>query len=199
MPFWDRTLDFVVLTSPDDDRLNGLLPVLDRFDVAHVGHSPESRDAPAAAQWQRVVQQRALGTSVALQQGDGWDLEPDLRLSVLWPPPDREGPLVLQISYGEVKVLLMGDATTIVEMALVETYGPALRSQVLQLPRQGRRTCCSVELLQAVAPEVAVVQGDLLDDITKAKLLDVSLYQPVRHGAVEIVSDGTNLAVRTRR
>jgi competence protein ComEC len=199
MPFWDRTLDLVILTSPDDDRLNGLLPVLERFDVTLVGDSPESRDAPSAAQWQRVMQQRAPGTSSVLHQGDGWDLEPDLRLSVLWPPPDREGPLVLQISYGEVRMLLMGDAPTTVEKALVATYGPALHSRVLQLPRQGRRTCCSVELLQAVAPEVAVVQGSRLDDITRAKLMDAQLYTTASRGAVEIISDGTYLDVRTRR
>jgi competence protein ComEC len=199
MPFWDRTLDLVILTSPDDDRLNGLLSVLERFDVALVGYSPESRDSAMVAQWQTLLRQRAAGTSGELRQGDGWDLEPDVRLSVLWPPPDREGPLVLQLSYGEIRVLLMGDATTVVEEALVDAYGTALQSQVLQLPRQGTRTCCSVGLLQTVAPEVAVVQGNRLDDITRAKLMDVHLYTTGSRGAVEIVSNGSDVEVRTHR
>ena len=32
MPFWDRSLDLIVLTHPDADHLNGLVSVLERYD-----------------------------------------------------------------------------------------------------------------------------------------------------------------------
>jgi len=199
MPFWTRRLDQVILTSPDDDRLHGLIAVVERFEVAWVGTGPGLRESAIYAQWQAILQERPPGTVALLRQGDRRELSESVQLDVLWPPPDREGPLVLQLTHGEVKVLLMGGATTVVEKALVERYGPALQSQVLALPRQGDKTCCSVDLLQAVAPVVAAVQGDRLDDVTRAKLMDSRLYATASHGTVEIVSDGRGVDVRTRR
>ena len=35
MPFWDRTLDLVVLTHPDADHISGLVSVLERYTVLH--------------------------------------------------------------------------------------------------------------------------------------------------------------------
>ncbi len=196
MPFWDRSLDLVILTSPDDDRIGGLVPALERYEVAFVGHSPEVREGSTYTHWRALLEQRPPGTAGALQGGDVWQLGPDVVLSVLWPPPGEQGPLVLGLDYGATRVLLMGDATTVVEAMLVEAYCPSLRSQVLQLPRQGVKTCCSVALLQAVAPEVAVVQGNRLDAITQAKLRDTSLYRTAERGTVEIVSDGSDVHVR---
>jgi len=196
MPFWDRNLDLVILTSPDDDRIGGLVPTLERYEVAFVGHSPEVHESSTYTYWRTLLEQRPPGTTGALQGGDVWQLGRDVALSVLWPPPGEQGPLVLGLDYGATRVLLMGDATTVVEAALVEAYGPRLRSQVLQLPRQGVKTCCSVALLQAVTPEVAVVQGNRLDAITQAKLRDVPLYRTAERAAVEIVSDGSDIHVR---
>jgi competence protein ComEC len=36
MPFWDRSLDLVVLTHPDADHLSGLVPALERYGVRAV-------------------------------------------------------------------------------------------------------------------------------------------------------------------
>src|SRR5512139_1499151 len=36
MPFWDRSLDLVVLTHGDADHLSGLIPIFDRYKVASV-------------------------------------------------------------------------------------------------------------------------------------------------------------------
>ncbi len=199
LPFWTRRVDQVILTSPDDDRLNGLVAVMERYEVGWVGTGPGTRESTTYAQWQTLLQERPTGTVTGMHQGDGRDLGQGVQLDVLWPPPEREGPLVLQLTHGEVKVLLMGGATTVVEKALVERYGATLQSQVLALPRQGVKTCCSVDLLQAVAPVVAVVQGNRLDDVTQAKLMDTRLYVTANRGTVEIVSNGRNVGVRTRR
>ncbi|MCU0519314.1 MAG: ComEC/Rec2 family competence protein [Anaerolineae bacterium] len=199
MPFYDRSLDLVILTSPDDDHLGGLVPVLERYEVAFVGHGPEVHVDPTYSRWRTLLEQRPPGTTGALQAGDVWQLGSGAALSVLWPPPDEQGPLVLELDYGTTRMLLMGDATTVVETSLAEAYGPNLRSQVLQLPRQGAKTCCSVALLQAVAPVVAVVQGDRLDGVTEAKLMDVALYRTAQQGTIDVISDGSDIRIRARR
>ena len=49
LPFWDRSLDLVVLTHPDGDHLTGLLTVLDRYQVARVLDTSQADAAPLTA------------------------------------------------------------------------------------------------------------------------------------------------------
>ncbi len=202
MPFWDRSLDLVVLTSPDADRLTGLLPVLERYEVALVAASPEVGTGEEYARWEELLAARSAGSWGVMLSGDTWELDRDVILQALWPPPDQVGPCVLRLDHGEASLLFMGDATTRVEAELVADDGALLRSQVLQLPRRGDDTCCTVPFLQAVNPDVVVVgrSGDrMLAPHLTARLMDVPLYITGRHGPVEVISNGVEIRVRTRQ
>ena len=77
MPFWDRTLDLVVLTDPEEEHLAGLIRVLKRYEVANVPYVlPRGYVSLIYERWQELVQekgvvpQRAIaGTRVALGSG----------------------------------------------------------------------------------------------------------------------------------
>jgi competence protein ComEC len=157
LPFWDRSLDMVILTSPDDHRLAGLIPVLERYKVGFVACGPEVGEGAHYARWLELLENRLPDSWAALAAGISLDLDEGVVLHVLWPDPGKPGPLVLQVRHDEVGILLLGEATAVVEEALVGVYGPDLRSDVLQLPRGGERSCCGRRLLEAVAPGVAIV------------------------------------------
>ena len=53
LPFWDRNLDMVVLTSPDKERLVGLIGVLERYTVDIVVTGSESASSEMYAEWVR--------------------------------------------------------------------------------------------------------------------------------------------------
>ena len=94
----------------------------------------------------------------------------------------------------------MGDATTVVEEALVVAYGHGLRSEVLQLARQGAQTSTSATLLQAVAPQAVVVgldEGTTLSSYVLARIMDVPLHQTGRDGTVDVSSNGATIDIRT--
>ena len=200
MPFWDRSLDLVVLTSPDEDRLNGLVPVLSRYDVAAVAISSESGQGETYEAWSEALATRPTGSWAPAAGSALMDLDPDVTLHVLWPPAGVTGPLVLQVAYDEVRFLLLGDATTVVEEALVVAYGHGLRSEVLQLARQGAQTSTSATLLQAVAPQAVVVgldEGTTLSSYVLARIMDVPLHQTGRDGTVDVSSNGATIDIRT--
>jgi competence protein ComEC len=198
LPFWDRSLDLVILTSPDASRLTGLVPVLTRYDVAAVAVGPEEGDGTTWEAWRAAVQTRE-DDARALTAGVVHELDGEVKLHVLWPPQGVVGPVVLRIEHPQVKLLLMGDATTRVEEALVTAYAEHLRSDVLQLARQGAQTSTTVALLQAVSPDVAVVsRGERFDlsPYIEARLMEIPLYRTDRHGAIRILSDGHAYRVR---
>src|SRR3989344_1826726 len=44
MPFWDRDLDLIVLSHPHFDHYNGLIAVLERYDVENIMEAREDAD-----------------------------------------------------------------------------------------------------------------------------------------------------------
>ncbi|MGC9348687.1 MAG: ComEC/Rec2 family competence protein [Anaerolineae bacterium] len=201
MPWWDRSLDLVILTSPDEERISGLIPVLERYEVTTVAAGPETAEGTRYETWQALVSSRPDAPHELLG-GDVLPLDQGISLRVLWPPRGRIGPVALQLEHGDVRVLLMGDATATVEAALVDRYGEALRSQVLQVARHGEKTSTSAALLQAVTPHCAVVGldgGEAPSPFVTARLMSTPLYHTGDDGTVEVVSDGRRVKVRTRR
>jgi competence protein ComEC len=202
MPWWDRSLDLVILTSPDEARISGLIPVLERYEVAKVAAGPETAEGTRYQTWQAWVGSRPDGARHVMWAGDVLKLDQGITLRVLWPPQDRVGPVALQLKHGDVRVLLMGDTTSTVEAALVDRYGEALRSQVLQVARGGERTSTSVALLQVVAPQCAVVgleEGREPAPFVTARLMSTPLHHTGDDGTVEVISNGRRVRVRTRR
>jgi competence protein ComEC len=66
---------------------------------------------------------------------------------------------VLRVSAPGGSVLLPGDIEREQELGLVDRHGAVLRSTVLLVPHHGSRTSSIAPLLDAVAPQVAVVQA----------------------------------------
>lgn len=201
MPFWDRRLDGVILTSPDADRLAGLIPVLERYnvDVVHVG--PETGRGNVYERWETLLAARSPESVCTLWAGMAWEVETGVTLHALWPAPDSAGgPLVLRLTYGEVSFIFGGDATAMVEEALVARDGGSLRSSVLVLARHGAKAASTTAFLQAVAPEIVVISGKAPHPTTLARVMDKSVYRTDEIGAVELISDGHTIQVpRSRR
>lgn len=206
LPFWDRELDLVILTSPDEARLTGLIAVLERYQVRHVAVGSEVGRGVFYERWEALLAARPATQVKLLAAGDRWDLEGGVQLHVLWPDPGAEAaPLVLRLDYGETAFLLAGDATTTVEEALARTRSEALRAEVLQVARHGAATSSTPAFLTAVSPTVAVISvgrgnrsGDPAPQVL-ARLLDVDVYRTDWHGAVAVLSDGRTLSVRSER
>jgi competence protein ComEC len=83
---------------------------------------------------------------------------------VLWPEPPLSGgwnvnSLVLKLVYGESSFLLAGDATDVVEKALLGR-GVELRAKVLKVGHHGAPDATGKDFLEAVSPAYAVISVD---------------------------------------
>lgn len=202
MPFWDRHLDGVILTAPTAERLRGLLPVLERYQVDYVLMAPMTGTTTLETPWRAALAARAPETVGVLTAGSVWQLDEQMQIRVLWPPERVEGPLVLAVEHGSQRILLAGAATTMVEKALVEQWGGALRAQALLVPRHAAPTAATPEFLRAVAPEAVIItldEGKEPASVTLARLMDVPIYRTDRHGDVDVVLDGVRMRVRAHK
>ncbi len=215
LPFWDRSLDVVALTHPHGDHVNGLLDVLDRYDVDLFLH--RSADYPTAeyARWEQAVAERGgRSTVVEAQRGHRIALGDGVVLDVLHPGPvtiegeTNNNSLVLRLSYGEVVFLLTGDVETPIESMLL-ARGASLDATVLKVGHHGSATSTSAPFLEAVSPSLAVISvGEdnrfgHPDDEALQRLHAVLPHDRVlltaQHGDVAVTTDGRRLWLQTAR
>ena len=71
--------------------------------------------------------------------------------------------------------------------------GAEIKASVLQIPQQGAIRALDAEFVQAVAPQIAVVQGDHPDPATLSVVGDMPLYRTDENGTIDLRTDGHNL------
>ena len=219
MRFYDRRIDIVAATHPHDDHIDGLLQVLERYDVGAVLERRVQHDSAPYQAWTRAVDaERAQGAKVIeARAGQVITLDDGIRLEVLWPPDTlpsgadsdiNNASLVLRLVYGDVSVLLAGDIFANGERALL-TSGATLDSDILKVPHHGSATSSTPEFLSAVSPSAAVISvgannhfghpdADVVQRLREF-VGESGLYLTSERGTVEFTTDGKTLWARTER
>ncbi len=87
MPFWDRSIDLVVLTHSDRDHITGLVEVLERFRVDHWLENGYPDDDTIYAECQSQLDRDGVARHTA-RAGDRYNLGRGLSMELLHPPPD---------------------------------------------------------------------------------------------------------------
>ena len=216
MPFWDRSLDLIVLTHPDADHLNGLVSVLERYEVALVAETGVGSASAQYASWQALAG-RAKTEAVLAFAGQELSTGDGVIISVLNPPEDvpawtpdlrNNSGVTLRVSYGEVSFLLPADIHRYTEEVLVAS-GASLGSTVLKAAHHGSATSSSQAFLNAVQPEVVVVSAgrnnkfghpapEVVERLTAAVGAG-NVYVTAEHGRVRFSTNGERLWRKTAR
>lgn len=198
MPHWDRTIEAVLLTHPQEDHMAGL-PELDRrFHVVSAYQNGRSNTTETFRYYEA-----AYPTSRRLRAGDDFAFG-GLRVEVLWPPVGLETEelndtsLVFRVSYRDVSLLFTGDSEAPVHEALMAAGD--LRADVLKVPHHGSKTT-DPEFFAAVSPSVAVISVGAANSFghphtdTLAALEGTRLFRTDQDGRVTIRSDGRTIRV----
>ena len=212
MPFWDRTLDAVVLTHPDSDHLTGLVEVLKRYRVGQVVSTNMTDDSPLFQEWENTVDSKA-GSMEAAFAGQTISLGKDATLYVLNPASTivsdsdvNNNCIVLRLDVGKVSFLFTGDLGTDGESELIAGRAN-LRSDVLKVGHHGSATSTSEAFLDVVNPSVVVISvgkgnsyghpnTEVLSRLTK-QLGTSNIYRTDEDGSIEFITNGEKLWVKT--
>jgi competence protein ComEC len=212
MPFWDRSLDLVILTHPDADHLAGLVPVLERYRVGQVFDTGLPAHTPTCARWQELLAEKGIPV-LDSRRGTQVTLGGEVTLTVLHPGPrllagtgadSNNNSIVTRLVWGQFSVLLPGDIEAEVERALIRSGAP-LVSTVLKAPHHGSNTSSTQAFLEAVNPQLVVIsvdQDNRLGHPAPEVLARLAAYRVMRtdeRGSVEVISDGQRLWIRTER
>ena len=213
LPFWDRSIDLLVLTHPHADHLDGLLEVSKRYHVEAVLTSGAEHSIPEYQEWKELLSAKKIKVITA-QAGQRIDAGDGVMMDVFSPLNDFSGrslknphdaTVVTRLTNGNSSFLFMGDAEKSLEYRLLlDSKFQILDSDVLKVGHHGSKTSSAEEFLAAVSPEVALIQvgrknryghphQEVLDRLSAvgAKILRNDL-----DGDIVIESQGTGLEIK---
>jgi competence protein ComEC len=212
---WEKgilRLGTLVVTHGDPDHLGGGLSLLRDF---RPGHLWAGIDVPSH-QPSRALLESAIHDGVRVEpvRAGGERAWGNARIRVLSPPePDWErqrvrndDSVVLEITYGDVAVLLTGDISSEVERDIVPRLTRA-RIRILKVAHHGSRTSTSEAFLDAWRPQIAIIscgRGNRFGHPTREVLarLDAIGARVLRtdlDGEITIDTDGQAVHVETFR
>jgi len=211
MPFWDRTIELVVLTHPHADHITGLVEVLDNYRVEQVLSPDIDCDLAIYDEWLRLIEEKDIECTTACA---GQRIEFDgVVIEILNPqsPPllgtefdtDNNG-VVLYVSIGEIGFLLTADIMWEGELELI-TLRAIPQSTILKVAHHGSATSTIPEFLAVASPRVAVISADpdehghphpdVLERLEE-ELGAENIYRTDEDGTIEFITDGKRLWMR---
>jgi competence protein ComEC len=204
IPFHDRTIEMLIISQPDELDVNALPAVLERYQTGVV----LSNGQPGLSESVTALD-RALQTTNRLIVQAGYTVETSDGVVIEVLSPDKQPQLgdslndhsiVLRIRYGEAVFLFPGDLSRSAQDKLVES-GLDLQATVLHVPQHGTTASLSEGFLEAVQPQVTVIQADPANrsgdpDLDILSMLgETQLFRTDQNGALHMWTDGSALWV----
>lgn len=164
MPFFDRSIDWLILTHPHLDHVASFPEILRRYHVSHVMITGADYSNGRYEEFLTELQQKHVPIMIADPAKD-IRFEDGLTLDVLAPQPVYFGKtmshihdtcIVFKMLYGSGSILFTGDAETKTEQALLGEHLD-LHADILKVGHHGSLTSSSSGFLLAVHPALAVI------------------------------------------
>ncbi len=208
LPFWDKTIELVILTHPHDDHLGGLVGVLDTYEVGQVLAPACEYDSPLYEEWLDLIDENNISYTEACagQRMEFGEvvidvLNPQYTLFSGTESDTDNNSIVLHLSLDDISFLLTGDLMWQGELELISRR-LVEQSTVLKVGHHGSKTSTSDDFLAMVNPLLAVISADPADyghphpevmARLEAALGAGNIYLTAEDGTIEFITDGKRL------
>ena len=173
LPFYDRTIDYLLVTHPDLDHYGGCVDVLRRYKVKIIIINGKEKFDSYFKIWDRTM--KSEGAEIKIMKApEEWliasttleFIAPDSSLAV-----DAEitegnnASIVFRLITGDKKYLFTGDMEEPLEKVLIQKYCvsatdcPKLKSDILKAGHHGSDSSSSEEFIDAVSPTKTILSA----------------------------------------
>lgn len=193
-----KDIDYVIGTHIHEDHLGGLKDVVKGIDIGKI-YLPynDSSTTKYYKELLKVIQSKDMMIEEALV-GDKIKFTDKIEVEIMavdnnQPEDANDASIVVELSYGDMDYLFMGDATTKVEKGRVWND-----IDVLKVGHHGSNTSSSKSFLEQVSPEISIISvgkentyGLPKDTIIKRlNSVGTNIYRTDNAGTIQIISDG---------
>ena len=211
-----KNIDTVMLSHPNSDHLNGLIYIVEHFNVKHVWTNHDAANTFGYKKFMDRIRDNGIHLPGYAEIFGAHDIN-GVHLDILYPPVDftekrkkepwrnlNNNSLVLKTSFGSESFLFPGDIKTRGEYELVSTAGDKLKSTVLLVPHHGSKTSSSDWFVETVNPAVVVISSRWRSRFGFPHPSVMKRYQKIGcrllgtacNGAISMFTDGQTLTIR---
>jgi competence protein ComEC len=184
MPFYDRTIDLVLLTHPQKDHMKGLVSVVLRYTVKNIIKLPIENGTKEISELNEAISNKAV-VAKSLYKNDGFSMG-QVNFQVLWPDKDyvtentevkdslskknelsnkvlgvsksfdlNEFSYYLAMTYGKFDALFTGDGDSEIQPKI--NISSLTDLEVVKVPHHGSKKSLDEKFLELIHPKLAVI------------------------------------------
>jgi competence protein ComEC len=207
MPFWDKTIDLVILSHPEKDHMQGLINILQNYKADYILWSGIKKETSEHKAWLNVLEkQKAMGSKILIAQAGQEIKAGQVLIDTLFPLKSVEGQeiknssnstgVVNKVIFGNLSFLFTGDISSTEEKALVYS-GEDITSNFLKIAHHGSKYSSSSLFLQKVSPNIAIIDvgknsyGHPTSEVlNRLENFGIKVLRTDTEGDIKFVSDG---------
>lgn len=163
VPFWDREIELVVATHPDQDHIEGLLGVMKNYKVGSLLETTVRSDSQLYGKYEELIAQKQIrkidavaGMEIKLDQAGMEILSPAGPVPTGTAKDTNSYSVVSRLVFGQSSFLLTGDLPDAEEKKLLQKNAD-LPARVLKVAHHGSKYSTTEEFLDKVRPDDAII------------------------------------------
>ena len=203
-------LQFVVGTHPHDDHMGGMYDVLSNFNCKTV-YIPKVEEGLVTTQWYMKLMKKIKDDNIKVvnpKVNSKFKLGDAVFRVVGQLSPEEVGnninnySIVIKVSFGEMDILMTGDAETKVEEQILANSKISLDCEVLKLGHHGSDTSTEEKFLEEVDPDYGLISCEVdnkyehpsTETMKKLKKHKVKVYRTDEQGDIVMTVTGDSIS-----
>jgi competence protein ComEC len=166
-----KKIDYLVLSHPQSDHMNGLRFIAEEFHAEEFWHNGDEVETASYKELMAIIDSKKIKRLLPVDLMGGREIN-GAKVDYLYPPPGRKksdlfdngtrlnnNSLVLKISFARKSFLFPGDLEREGEALLVSRKQNTLKSDVLLSPHHGSQSSSTRDFLRMVKPGICVISS----------------------------------------
>ncbi len=166
IPFYQKTIDLMILSHPHDDHITGLIETIRRYQISTLIYMWQDR--PTELLKMLLLEAKKKNVKIIeLKDRANLKYQMGCELKIINPESleikeDPNNSLVVKINCISVSALFTGDNNSSVEARLLQT-GEDWSAQIFKAAHHGSKTANSVNFLKAIHPSLLIISVGILN------------------------------------
>jgi competence protein ComEC len=203
MPFWDKSIDLIILTHVEKDHVTGLFDVLDNYVVENILWSGVEKETKINDTWEKLIKKE--GANIYISDEVDKIILGETTLDIInfdrnkFLKDINDTSVLCKLYFKESTFLFTGDISIKVEKEIINDN---ISADILKIPHHGSKYSSSKDFIEKVNPLVAVIQvgknsyGHPTNEVlTLLSNFGIRTLRNDINGDIKIVSDGTDYKI----
>lgn len=202
IPFWDRKIEILIATHPDQDHIGGLINAMENYKIGKIIDTGANSDSQVYKKYLETIAEKNIeklegkrGMNIKIKDADLKIFYPN---SILENNPKNTNAdsIVAKLIYGENTFLFTGDFPTEKDNDIFNS-GVDLSAKILKISHHGSKYATSEEFLNKINPIDAVISVGKTNSyghpapetLNRLKASNINIFRTDEMGDVEYVCE----------